>query len=101
VDLNNVIEISGEPANNLRGNSQSLKVILLLHVDAFGDVLTFHAEANKAKDGVNYPVLIYSRSYLCWGFWRFDLSNALLGTTAEQVKGDISLGLGKYLWRWK
>jgi hypothetical protein len=88
-DLNNVIEISGAAQqNNYVGIAKVLKAHLYSFMsDAYGD-LPF-AEANKAKDGVNYPVFDTQEAIYAGILKDLTEANALLGTTAEQVKGDI------------
>jgi hypothetical protein len=88
-DLNNVIEISGAAQqNNYVGIAKVLKAHLYSFMsDAYGD-LPF-SEANKAKDGVNYPAFDTQEAIYAGILKDLTEANALLGTTAEEVKGDI------------
>jgi hypothetical protein len=88
-DLNNVIEISGAAQqNNYVGIAKVLKAHLFSFMsDAYGD-LPF-SEANRAKDGVNYPVFDTQEAIYAGILKDLTEANALLGTTSEQVQGDI------------
>ncbi|MFT7203073.1 MAG: hypothetical protein ACI8YP_001546, partial [Algoriphagus sp.] len=88
-DLNNVIEISAAAQqNNYVGIAKVMKAHLYSFMsDAYGD-LPF-SEANKAKDGVNYPIFDTQEAIYAGILKDLTEANALLGTTSEQVQGDI------------
>lgn len=88
-DLNNVIKISGA-AN--QQNYVAIAKILRSHLfsyltDSYGEVP--YTEAIQAKEGVNYPKFDSQETIYTGILAELAEANELLGTTQEQVSGDI------------
>lgn len=88
-DLNNVIEISTEAQqSNYVGIAKVMRAHLYSFMsDAYGDLP--YSEATKAKQGINYPAFETQEAIYAGILKDLTEANALLGSTAEQVKGDI------------
>jgi hypothetical protein len=88
-DLNNVIEISTEAQqSNYVGIAKVMRAHLYSFMsDAYGDLP--YSEATQAKQGINYPTFETQEAIYAGILKDLTEANALLGSTGEQVKGDI------------
>ncbi|WP_035464809.1 SusD/RagB family nutrient-binding outer membrane lipoprotein [Algoriphagus vanfongensis] len=88
-DLNNVIQISSEAnQQNYVGIAKVLRASLFSFMsDAYGDLP--YSEAIQAKEGVNYPKFDTQESLYAGVLQELEEANQLLGSTTEQVSGDI------------
>lgn len=88
-DLNNVILISGEAnQQNYVGIAKIIRANLFSYMsDAYGDIP--YSEAIQAKEGVNYPKFDTQESIYASILSELAEANTLLGSTSEQVSGDI------------
>lgn len=98
-DINNIIEISGTAnQQNYVGIAKVLRAHLFSYMtDAYGEVP--YSEALQAKSGVNYPQFDSQEAIYTGILAELEEANALLGTTAERVDGDILFN-GSVI-RWK
>ncbi len=98
-DLNNVIEISGSAGeNNYVGIAKVLRAHLFSFMtDAYGDLP--YSDAIRAKEDVNYPKFDSQEEIYAGILAELVEANTLLGSSPENVDGDILFG-GDVL-RWK
>ena len=88
-DINNIIQISGEAKQqNYVGIAKVMRAHLFAYMsDAYGEIP--YTEALQAKAGVNYPKFDSQEVIYAGVLKELEEANALLGTTAERVDGDI------------
>ncbi|GMQ35474.1 MAG: SusD/RagB family nutrient-binding outer membrane lipoprotein [Cytophagales bacterium] len=88
-DLNNVILISGEAnQQNYVAIAKIIRANLFSFMtDAYGDLP--YSEAIQAKSDVNYPKFDEQQEIYAGILKELEEANNLIGTTSEQVNGDI------------
>jgi hypothetical protein len=98
-DLNNVIQISGNAnEQNYVAVAKIIRANLFSYMsDAYGEIP--YLEAIQAKGGINYPKFDSQEEIYSGILKELEEANSLLGTTSEQVAGDILFNGD--LTRWK
>lgn len=98
-DINNIIVLSQESGqNNYIGIAKVIKSYMYSFMtDAYGDLP--YTEATSAKEGINYPEfdrqeIIYQRILS-----ELEEANSLIGSTTENVEGDILFQGDLMKWR--
>lgn len=98
-DINNVIEISGAAdQQNYVAIAKILRANLFSFMtDAYGDLP--YTEAIKAKNDVNYPVFDAQEIIYAGILRELEEANNLIGSTSEQVEGDILFSGNTMKWK--
>jgi len=98
-DINNIIEISGaSKQQNYVGIAKVMRAHLFAYMsDAYGEIP--YKESLQAKGELNYPKFDTQETIYAGVLKELEDANALLGTTAEKVEGDILFNGNVTLWK--